>query len=252
MKAYEAFYSTLQITTDMIYVRLDGRTFSTFTQSFEKPNSALFTAVMQNTLHDLLTRTPAYCGYVQSDEISLMFTKKTTENSQNFFDGKLEKLVSVLSGLATASFCNSLVGLDQRSKLYWFPHFDCRAIGFDYDEVEEAINCFVWRYKDGTRNAIQGVAQAHFSQTQLNGKKYQDILNMFQKEKITMDSYPDNFRYGTFMYKTKIDTGYVKNFDQGEHEPIYRTVIEQVTPLSVGKLKEVMRQCSSAAHLLTN
>lgn len=109
MKAYEAFYSTLQIPTDMIYVRLDGRSFSKFTKDLEKPNSQVFTAIMQNTLSDLLGKTPAFCGYVQSDEISLLFSKKETEGSQNFFDGKLEKINSVLAGLTTASFCNSLV-----------------------------------------------------------------------------------------------------------------------------------------------
>lgn len=48
---------------------------------------------------------------------------------------------------------------------------------------EEVTNYFNWRQQDAIRNSIQMVGQAHFSQTELNGKCNQEIIEMLIQQK---------------------------------------------------------------------
>lgn len=240
MKSYEDYFSSLKVEDEIMYVRLDGRAFSKLTKDLEKPSSVLFIHAMKNVVVDLVSHTPAICGFTQSDEISLVYAKnKKNEETQLFFDGKLEKVTSVLAGLATASFCNFLVGNNNRNLLYKLPHFDCRVVGFNFDEIEEVINAFVWRWKDGTRNAIQAVAQSKFSAKQLHGKSVTEQLAMLENINVSMDEYPSDFRYGSFFYKKTIDTGYVGH----DLKTVYRTVINSENIINIPELKEKIRKC---------
>ena len=48
---------------------------------------------------------------------------------------------------------------------------------------EEVTNYFNWRQQDAIRNSIQMVGQAHFSQTELDGKCNQEIIEMLIQQK---------------------------------------------------------------------
>ena len=48
---------------------------------------------------------------------------------------------------------------------------------------EVVTNYFNWRQQDAIRNSIQMVGQAHFSQTELNGKCNQEIIEMLIQQK---------------------------------------------------------------------
>lgn len=58
---------------DYWIVRLDGRTFSTFTRGFNKPCDWRILTPMILTTQDLVEEFHASLGYVQSDEITLVF-----------------------------------------------------------------------------------------------------------------------------------------------------------------------------------
>jgi len=90
-------------------------------------------------------------GYTQSDEISLCLYSNDIKKGV-FFDGRKQKLVSVLAGLATIYFYRALVKT-MPSKLESFPSFDARA--FTLPNLCEAANVFLWREKDALKNSVR-------------------------------------------------------------------------------------------------
>ena len=132
MKAYEATETKRKFTPMLpIIARIDGRSFSKFTKHFDKPFDNRLTSAMQDTCVMLVEATNASIGYVQSDEITLIFYSDDYDKPI-FFDGRVQKMVSVLAGMATAYFIRNL---DRYSKQNYrettsysaYPHFDARV-----------------------------------------------------------------------------------------------------------------------------
>src|SRR5438105_3699874 len=81
-------------------VRVDGRGFSRFTENrFEKPFDPRFRDLMVHAAGALLKELHGLYAHVQSDEVSILFRPEAVP-----FDGRLEKLVSVSAGIASAAF----------------------------------------------------------------------------------------------------------------------------------------------------
>lgn len=85
--------------------------------------------------------------------------------------------------------------------------FDSRVFTIPKEEV---ANCIIWRQQDATRNSIQSVGQANFSQKQLHGKscdQIQDIL--FIEKGINWNDYPTTLKRGSCCIKKpfKINEG---------------------------------------------
>jgi tRNA(His) 5'-end guanylyltransferase len=202
MKAYEAVETDrrLDARTGPVYARLDGRGFSKFTRGMARPFDPRMTAAMQRTCADLVAHTKAVIGFTQSDEISLAW-ELTDENplAQMLFDGKIQKLVSVLSGYATASFIRALLETPDpefQGYVQKLPHFDTRI--FSLPSREEGANAFLWRVKDAERNAVQMVAQANYSHRELQGVSTKAALEMMERDGIDFHGLPDAFKHGSF------------------------------------------------------
>lgn len=192
MKGWEAIGEGERLNPQLpIYARLDGRSFSKFTRGFERPFDARMSAAMIGTASALVDRTHARLAYTQSDEISLIFVAETPE-SDIMFNGRVQKLASVLASLATALF-TAAIPQEWRDRL---PHFDCRVC--QLPSRTEAANMFLWRWKDSTKNAIQMVAQENFSPKQLHGKHGGEMIEMLRTKGIEFADYPPFFRRGTF------------------------------------------------------
>jgi tRNA(His) guanylyltransferase len=74
------------------------------------------------------------------------------------------------------------------------PLFDSRVFNLPREEVG---NYFVWRQQDATRNSIQMVGQAHFSQKQLHGLSCDLIQEkLFQEKGINWNDTPTRFKRG--------------------------------------------------------
>jgi tRNA(His) guanylyltransferase len=195
MKGYEEQHEVRLNVHQPIYVRIDGRTFSTFTRDMQKPFDSYLSDAMVFTAEHILLKTGAYVAYVQSDEISLLYKAKTPESSV-IFDGRVMKMTSVLASMAAAKF-GTLMDSGHRAR---FPHFDARVCQLPSDM--EAANMFLWRYKDATRNAVSMVAQHLFSHKELQNKSTQDMLAMLAEIGVDYYRYPEQLRLGTFL-KTK-------------------------------------------------
>ena len=96
MKSYEQkeagrrFMSLLPVCA-----RIDGKGFSKFTKGLDRPYDRGMSEIMSKTMAYLTQETQASIGYTQSDEISLVWYSPNAK-SQIFFDGRIQKMVSVL------------------------------------------------------------------------------------------------------------------------------------------------------------
>lgn len=174
-------------------LRLDGCHFHTFTKGLKKPYDSLFIEVMQRTTKSLCESIQG-CkfGYVESDEISLLLTDYDTLQTDAWFDYSVQKICSVAASMAAMFFNKhlkecALQEFDDKDyyntllkKIELGGYFDARAFNLPEHEV---VNYFIWRQNDATRNSIQGLAQANFSQKQLQGLNNSQLQDKLHEEK---------------------------------------------------------------------
>lgn len=199
MKAYEAVETARKLDSMRpIYARIDGRSFSRFTNGMDRPFDARMTSAMVETTKQLVHETHARIGYTQSDEISLAWLAEGP-NSDVLFSGKLQKMTSVLASMAAAKFARVCPpGYEDR-----MPHFDCRA--FQLPSKEEAANAFLWRAMDARKNAISMVAQSKFSPKKLHGKGQKAMLAMLAEIGVEFEGFPEAFRRGSFVRRYAVE-----------------------------------------------
>jgi tRNA(His) guanylyltransferase len=151
----------------------------------------------------LVKETGALTGYTQSDEISLLWMQKE-RNEEIFFSGKVFKMVSHLSSLATGYFNRRLWEFIPEkiiSSPEKFPTFDARVMNIP--TKAEAANYFLWRERDATKNSITMAAQCYFSHAQLQGQNSSDKQTMLWKNGVNWNNYPDFFKRGTYVQRIK-------------------------------------------------
>lgn len=182
-----------------VCARLDGRAFHSFTQDLEAFNPDM-TRIMQETTKYLVEESNALIGYTQSDEISLIFYSPS-RRSQIFFDGKVQKLNSILASMATIYFYKRITE-SWKQKIGSFPQFDCRV--WQVPDKSEAINTLIWREMDAVRNSIQSLGRANFSHSTLQNLNSSQIQDLLMTEKgINWSKMPDHLKRGTYFQRVK-------------------------------------------------
>lgn len=158
-------------------IRVDGKAFHTYTRHCIKPFDAVLAQALDYAAIKLCEEAQGSAfAYMQSDEISVLLTDFTMPNTDAWFDGNLQKIVSVSASIVTATFgrhFNAMKGGPMGDAT-----FDARA--FTVADPVEVENYFIWRQQDATRNSIQSLAQAHYSHGQLHGlntQQLQDLLH---------------------------------------------------------------------------
>ncbi|GAA1900402.1 tRNA(His) guanylyltransferase Thg1 family protein [Actinomadura bangladeshensis] len=141
MRAREWFHSLTLLPGAWTVVRVDGRSFSRFTETrFDKPFDPHFSALMADTAKALLSDLGGRYAYTESDEISVVL-----DPSFDLFGREVEKLVSMSASIATAAFTHTAgepVAFDSR---IW--------MGTTLDEVVDYLS---WRQADAARCALNG------------------------------------------------------------------------------------------------
>ena len=203
MKWYESRYTEHKLMPMIpVLARCDGRSFSSFTRGLEKPYDERLSRLMIETTKYLVSETNARCGYTQSDEISLTWLTEESE-SQGLYGGKLLKLTSVIGAMATAFFNKNLPNYIPE-KAHLLPVFDNRV--WEVPVMYEAVNCFIWREMDATRNSVTSAARAHFSHKQIQNKNSSELQEMlFQEKQINWNNYPTFFKRGTYVRRKTVE-----------------------------------------------
>ena len=192
-----------------ICARLDGKNFSRYTERLKRPFDQRLTDIMIEVTRFLVDETCAKIGYAQSDEISLVYYSDSYE-SQVFFDGKIQKMVSVLASMATAYF-NQLAllrlpiwnedgSLSETGCLSLsrpLAYFDCRV--WTVPNKTEATNTILWRELDATKNAISMAARCYYSHKALMNKTGSEMQELLWQKGVNFNDYPAFFKRGTFI-----------------------------------------------------
>lgn len=208
-----------------VIIRIDGKAFHTFTRGFKKPFDDIFVKTMQETMKYLCENIQGcVLGYTQSDEISLVLTDYAELTTDAWFGNNLQKMCSVSASMATMAFTKyfvknvkecermALIGnvvLFEDDEKYINilkkaiekgAMFDSRVFTIPKEEV---CNYLIWRQQDATRNSIQSVGQANFSQKELHGKSCNNIQDMLMLQKsINWNDYSTTLKRGSCCIKT--------------------------------------------------
>lgn len=207
-----------------VIIRVDGRSFHTFTNGFKKPFDDVLVKTMQDTMKYLCENIQGcVLGYTQSDEISLVLTDYAEITTDAWFGNNLQKMCSVSASMATLTFnkafndnivkyidnnldadCGVTKDLTEYTKIL----INARNKGAMFDSrvftipKEEVCNALIWRQQDATRNSIQSVGQANFSQKELHGKSCNDIQDMLMLQKgINWNDYSTTLKRGSCCIK---------------------------------------------------
>jgi tRNA(His) guanylyltransferase len=224
MKSYERVETARKFDVMLpVYARIDGRGFSKFTKGMDRPFDRRMTDAMIETTRHLVDVTHANIGYVQSDEISLVWQSPAPESSI-FFDGKIQKMTSVLAGIATAAFNKAIRGWEPFEDR--FPHFDARVL--QLPSQTEAANMFLWRVIDARKNAVSMATRAYYSAKEMHGKDQAAMLAMLAAKGVNFDDFDVAFRRGTFLRRVLRERSMPeneRNFLLAKGYPVPETVI---------------------------
>lgn len=216
MKGYE-FVTRQYLTRRMpVIIRVDGKAFHTLTRGCERPFDSHLAQIMDETAQALIAKVQnVRCAYVQSDEISLLLIDYNTLNTQQWFDGNIQKMVSLSAAIASVTFTKlwSAEGL-----------FDSRVFVLPKEEV---CNYFLWRQLDATRNSINMVAQSLYSHRELqevNIKKAQELI--FQRG-INWNDYEAYWKRGRMVTKEGVDRNIPIFTDDREYVEKFMVIEEQ-------------------------
>ena len=177
-------------------IRVDGKAFHTYTRRCDKPNDAKVAEALDVAAMALCQEAQGSClAYVQSDEISVLLTDFAMPTSEAWFDGNLQKIVSISASVVTQVF-------NREHGWYGEALFDSRV--FVIPDPVEVENYFIWRQQDATRNSIHGLAQAKFSRTQLHGKSASELQEMlFQAHGINWNDTEPYWKRGHCVVKSE-------------------------------------------------
>ena len=240
-----------------VCIRLDMRSGHTFTRGFKKPFDDVLVKTMQETMKYLCENIQGcVLGYTQSDEISLVLVDYADLNTDAWFGNNLQKMCSVSASMATMAFnkffshnvedlesdlaqeheTDGMTELVKNMLSYYRIYrialkkgamFDSRVFTIPREEV---CNYLLWRQQDATRNSIQSVGQANFSQKQLHGKSCNDIQDMLMLQKgINWNDYPTTLKRGSCCIKTVIQDPDV-DIKDGAY-PVTRWAIDNEIPI---------------------
>nr|DAN91898.1 MAG TPA: tRNAHis guanylyltransferase [Caudoviricetes sp.] len=223
-----------------VIIRIDGKAFHTFTRGFKKPFDDIFVKTMQDTMKYLCENIQGcVLGYTQSDEISLVLVDYAELTTNAWFGNNLQKMCSVSASMATLAFNKFFSGrvqefmydccdefgddvLPEKQNDYELAHnvyfkkfnaamFDSRVFTIPKEEV---CNYLIWRQQDATRNSIQSVGQANFSQKELHGKSCNNIQDMLILQKsINWNDYSTTLKRGSCCIK--VDDGLTEYDETG-------------------------------------
>lgn len=207
MKMYEKLNKQFLLPNQYVLMRLDGKSFSSFTKKyFKKPFDDEFTWLTQSTMEYLVDNiSGAVAGYTQSDEITILLTDKKTKGMEGWFNYRVDKMCSLAASMASAYFninFNEYYNKINNECSYPYPIFDCRV--WQVPNEEEVKNVFLWRQRDCIRNSVLQLAQSFYTHKEMLNKNIDELKMMLLKEKdCNWEELNVPIKYGMFYFPKK-------------------------------------------------
>jgi tRNA(His) 5'-end guanylyltransferase len=185
-KKYEAISEHYFLPKTPIIIRIDGKSFHTFTKGCHKPFDNTLINTMFNAAKDVAKQMQGCKAlYAQSDEVTFVLDDSDTIETQQWFGGRQNKIESVTAGLMTAYFnkhwtiSKTFKEINDFDAISYVPAvFDARAFQCPREDV---ANVFVWRVKDWERNSLSMFCNQFFSPKELHGQGRADQHEMLHK-----------------------------------------------------------------------
>lgn len=228
-----------------LVVRVDGRSFSTFTRGMQRPFDQDLANLMTEVTAYVVEQTGAKVGYTQSDEISLILepfgtvgtgevaravlsiressASGGTEETARRADALLARLEAAGSGATDFPFggrfqklCSVIAGLAtarfMKDAVRLWPERCERQLPvfdarvFEVPNRDEAIAALAWREADATKNAVSMAARAHFSHARLQGRSSAQMQEMlFHEHGVNFNDYPARFKRGAYLRRQVVE-----------------------------------------------
>ena len=202
MRVYEESLDQYVLPDMYLVARLDGRSFTRLTKEvckFEAPFDIRFRDLMADTVKAVMnTGFRIVYGYVESDEISLLF-----HPDDNTFGRKVRKINTTLAGEASAAFSLALGRVAT---------FDCRVVPLP--NKSKVADYFQWRQEDSHRNSInaycywtlrkEGQSQ-NAATTELESKSISYKNELLFQRGINYNELPSWQKRGLGIYFTNVD-----------------------------------------------
>ena len=221
MKEYEKRNQYYLQKRTPVAIRVDGRSFHTFTKGFKRPFDNILMKSMQETAKYMCENIQgAKLAYVQSDEITIILTDYDTLETDCWFNYRTDKLCSISASMATMAFNKFFYNMvmeetagGEFTEGIAGIHLNAAEKGAMFDArcfnipKEEVTNLIYWRQLDATRNSIQMVGQANFSHKELQNKTCNMIQDMLHEQKgINWNDYPTVYKRGTAIIKVEMES----------------------------------------------
>ena len=159
----------------------------------------------------------------------MLLTDFDNINTDAWFDGQVQKIVSVAASMATAEFNWQLDQLSEEEliNVNWnceLAFFDARV--FTIPDPIEVENYFIWRQLDAVRNSISMHAQSLYSHKQLNKKSQKDMHDMIHEKGQNWNNMPEGFKRGRTITYSKLKEGWnIITPDFLKEREIFKTLI---------------------------
>jgi len=177
-----------------VVIRIDGRSFHTFTKNLERPYSRLLADALDSAALSLCQEMiGCRFAYGQSDEYSFLLTDFEKENAPLWFDGNVQKMVSVSASLFTAYF-NRAFPSDKIAA------FDSRVLVIS--QKTEVEKYFLWRQLDASANSLNMLASAHYPHSELVGKSNTEKHEMLFAKSVNWAKQPADFKRGRLVRRS--------------------------------------------------
>ncbi len=206
MKDYESLASTRLMRKLPVVIRLDGKGFSKYTKTLNRPFDGDFAAAMISTTERLCNEIQgSVIGYTQSDEISIILQDWKQYNTDCWYGYNTQKIVSVAASICTATF-NSVFKHPSSKELAFF---DARA--FNLPSVDEVINYLIFRSNDCARNSVTMLSSAYYSHKELMNKSGAQKQDMLMAKGINWNNLQPHYKRGSCV--VKVDGTFTPNLD---------------------------------------
>lgn len=156
-----------------VIIRIDGKSFHTYTKDFDKPFSKILMKMFKYACLDTIPYIQGFkLAYLQSDEVSLCLTDYDNITSEAWFDYNKSKLESI-SASVFSSFFNFNIKI--YNDVFKLAFFDAKANNYTREEI---TNYFLWRAQDWKRNSLSMYTRSFFSHKELMNKNSNDMHEM--------------------------------------------------------------------------
>jgi len=171
-----------------VVVRIDGRGFHQFASALERPYcQPLADALDQAAIQLCSEMIGCLFAYGQSDEYSFVLSDMEPHDAALWFDGNVQKIVSVSASIFTGAF-NKAFGGEKAAA------FDSRLLVIaQRSEVEKYL---LWRQLDASANSLNMLASAHFAHKELLGKSTAEKHELLHRKNVNWAKQATDFKRG--------------------------------------------------------